>query len=95
MVCADSGCDCAKKPHKIKVIDWEVNELARNVMKGGGTKGQIREKIRQKLFDWMKERQLYFFMGTYFKYGTWIIIGIFYPDKEVAGQEDWVVGTLP
>ncbi len=37
-------------------------------------------------FDFMKTRDLYLFMGTHFRYGTWIIIGLFYPQKRKGIQ---------
>ncbi|MCL7410323.1 MAG: hypothetical protein M8350_00715 [Methanosarcinaceae archaeon] len=67
--------------HKIILIDWELNELARNIMRKDKDPDVIKEKIKNKLFDYMKTRDLYFFMGTHFRFGTWIIIGIFYPPQ--------------
>ena len=63
------------------IIDWELNELARNIMQKDKDPDVIKEKIKNKLFDYMKTRDLYFFMGTHFRFGTWIIIGIFYPPQ--------------
>lgn len=81
---------CKNEPecrgHKIILIDWELNELARNVMKREKDPKAIEEKIRARFFDFMKTRDLYFFMGTHFRYGTWIIIGIFYPPKRTGVQ---------
>jgi len=42
----------------------------------------VEEKIRKKFLDFMKTGDLYFFMGTHFRFGTWIIIGIFYPKQQ-------------
>jgi hypothetical protein len=70
------------KGHKIILLDWELNELARNVMRKDNDSKLIEEKIRTKFFDFMKTRDLYFFMGTHFRFGTWIIIGIFYPKQQ-------------
>lgn len=70
------------KGHKIILLDWELNELARNVMRRDNDSKLIEEKIRTKFFDFMKTRDLYFFMGTHFRFGTWIIIGIFYPKQQ-------------
>ncbi|MDF1534248.1 MAG: hypothetical protein P1P69_07070 [Methanosarcinaceae archaeon] len=67
--------------HKIILIDWELNELPRNIMRKDKDPDVIKEKIKNKLFDHMKTRDLYFFMGTHFRFGTWIIIGIFYPPQ--------------
>lgn len=77
-----NDCSCAKKPHELKIIDWEVNELYRNLVKKSIDKKIISEKIKQRFFDWMlKERDLHLILGTHNVFGTWIIIGIFYPKK--------------
>lgn len=74
------------KGHNIILIDWELNELARNLMRREKDKKTIEDKIKNKFFDFMKTRDLYFFMGTHFRYGTWIIIGLFYPQKRKGIQ---------
>jgi hypothetical protein len=74
------------KGHNIILIDWELNELARNVMRKEKDKKIIEAKIKNKFFDFMKTRDLYFFMGTHFRFGTWIIIGLFYPEKRKGIQ---------
>ena len=77
--CSDEpGC----KGHNIILIDWELNELARNVMRREKDLKVIEEKIRTRFFDFMKTRDLYFFMGTHFRFGSWLIIGIFYPPAQ-------------
>ena len=68
------------------VIDWEVNELARNVLKSEPNKTEAERKIRAKLFHWMKTREVYFILGTHFKWKTPMIIGIYYPSSVAAGQ---------
>ena len=65
--------------HNIILIDWELNELARNVMRRENDLKVIEEKIKARFFDFMKTRDVYFFMGTHFRFGSWLIIGIFYP----------------
>ncbi|CAG1021709.1 hypothetical protein DOJK_01191 [Patescibacteria group bacterium] len=74
------------KGHNIILIDWELNELARNVMRNEKDKKIIENKIKFKFFDFMKTRDLYFLMGTHFRFSTWIIIGLFYPQKRKGIQ---------
>lgn len=50
-------------------------------------RGEIRDKIHQRLFSFMKTRDLHFFMGTCFRFPTWLIIGLFYPPKGLLGQK--------
>ncbi|MEK6923829.1 MAG: hypothetical protein AABW54_01150 [Candidatus Micrarchaeota archaeon] len=87
--CGAGGCTCTNKSHDITVIDWEVNELARNVMKTTSDKVLVEAKMRDKLFTWMQTRDLHFMMGTHFRWQTWMIVGFFYPPKPGAQQ------TLP
>jgi hypothetical protein len=77
------------KGHKIIIIDWELNELARNIMKTDKDKESIERKIKEKFFDFMKKRDLYLFLGTHFRFGTWLIIGIYYPPKKMTTLLDF------
>lgn len=77
---------CGSRSHKMIIIDWEVNELARNVLKSEPNKTEAERKIRAKLFHWMKTREVYFILGTHFKWKTPMIIGIYYPSSVAAGQ---------
>lgn len=86
-VFACGGECCKKKLHKILVIDWEVNELARNVLRREPEKERAAGKIRKRLFDWMKTRDVYFILGTHFRFKTFLIIGIFYPPKSVRSKK--------
>ncbi|CAG0964442.1 hypothetical protein METP3_01048 [Methanosarcinales archaeon] len=72
--------------HNIILIDWELNELARNIMRSEKDAKIIKDKIIERFFEFMKTRDLYFFMGTHFRFGTWIIIGLFYPQKRKGIQ---------
>jgi hypothetical protein len=37
------------------------------------------EKIRERYFDWMNNRDLHFLLGTHSIYPVWMIIGLYYP----------------
>lgn len=76
----------ACRGHKVIVLDWELNDTARNMMRSERDGGKIEKKIREQFFDCMKEKDLYFIMGTHFRYGTWMVIGIFCPEKEGRNQ---------
>lgn len=80
----DSTC----KGHQIILLDWELNELARNIMRKDTDPALVEEKIRYKFFDSMQERDLYFVMGTHFRFKTWMIIGIFYLKKKDEKQKN-------
>lgn len=80
--------DLACKGHQIILLDWELNELARKIMREEIDTASIEEKIRNKFYDFMKERDLYFVMGTHFRFKTWMIIGIFYLKKKDEKQKN-------
>jgi len=72
----------------LRIIDLEINELFRNIVKSGITdKRVLEEKIKKKLYEFMKDRDLYFIIGTHFRFGTPIIIGLFYPKKGISQQK--------
>jgi hypothetical protein len=80
--------DSACKGHKIILLDWELNELARNIMRTDTDPISIEEKIKYKFYNSMQEKDLYFVMGTHFRFKTWMIIGIFYLKKKDEKQKN-------
>jgi hypothetical protein len=79
--CRDPGsCTCTYKPHHMLILDWEVNELYRNVRKRN-LPGDIGAKMRNRMFDFMLPRDLYFMMGTHHQWGVWMIVSVLYLKK--------------
>jgi hypothetical protein len=76
----------ACRGHKIILLDWELNEIVRNIVREERDTRAVEKKIREQLFELLKERELYFIMGTHIIYGTWMITGIFCPEKENRNQ---------
>lgn len=75
------GDNC--KWHKMICIDWELIESFRKLRKRYKRPEELESKIRYKFFDWMiNKRDLYFILGTTWKYPTWVIIGLYYPPKQ-------------
>lgn len=80
------------KGHDIICEDWELLEAFRSWQKKYPNFEVLKEKLYIKFQDWMVKRDLYFIMGTHWKFPTWIIIGLFYPPKiEKSNKES---GTL-
>ncbi len=81
--CEDPNC----KGHKILCEDWELAELYRKCeeyRKNGKYKDkrEVFEKIKQRmLHDMLKKKEIYFILGTHYRFDTYIIIGIIYPRK--------------
>ncbi len=69
--------------HKMICEDWELLEAFRSWRKKYRTPEELEEKIRNKfLTEMITKKDLYFIVGTYWKYPTWLIIGLFYPPKQ-------------
>ncbi|MGD2250216.1 MAG: hypothetical protein PVF58_17585 [Candidatus Methanofastidiosia archaeon] len=85
-------CDgCIDNIHDIQCEDWELLESYR---KWGPKYDDVKvlwEKIYEKYFKWMKKRDLYFYVGTYSLYPTWLIIGLYYPPiRKEKNLLDWI-----
>jgi hypothetical protein len=80
------SCD---KKHMIKCEDWELTECFRHCKEymaagkaGYATLDDVATKVRGKFLTWMTEkREPYFIVGTHFKFSTYVIVGIIYPEK--------------
>jgi len=76
--CNDSRC---KGNHNMKIEDWEVSQLYLR-MRGKYEDEQIAlEKVKYKFYDQMCGGGIdtHFFVGTTIRFGTWIILGVFWP----------------
>lgn len=77
--CDDKKC----KGHNMMCEDWETLQLFRQMKKRYGTNEEAFKKVKEKQFDWMvKERDLYFIVGTESRHNKFLIVSIFYPPKE-------------
>ncbi len=75
-------CEGEDKPHEVMCEDWEIYESSRSWLDIYGTEDAVWEKMHQKFFDKFKdEHDLHFFVGTHHVWGTWMIIGLYYPPK--------------
>lgn len=75
-------CEGEDTVHHLMCEDWEVYEAARSWPRTYGTKERTWEKMHEKFFDlFSKEKNLHFFVGTHFIWGTWMVIGVYYPPK--------------
>jgi hypothetical protein len=77
-----AGCD-EKKFHDIMCEDWELFEAYRSWWKNYQDVKVLWEKIHEKFFDFMIRRDLHFYMGMYSQQPSWLIIGLYYPSKEI------------
>lgn len=71
------------KRHKLMIEDWELGAVYWKSIKNGDEENIACQKVKYKFFDWMKNRDLYFYLGTTLAHpNTFIIIGTFYPPKQ-------------
>ena len=78
--CDDETCT----GHNMMCEDWEMLELFRSMKEKYKTDETAFDKLKQKYFDWMKDRDSYFIVGTESKWNNFIIISVFYPPIEGA-----------
>lgn len=84
--CKDTRC----KGHDMMCEDWELLQLWRrvrdNIVKEGRQPSthEIYSKVKQKFYDeFLTKRDLNFVMGTESRYNKWLIIGVYYPPKDI------------
>lgn len=69
--------------HKMMIEDWEVGQLWLSMREKYGNEEVAAVKVREKLFDQICAMNIdtHFYVGTVAKFGTWIILGVFWPKK--------------
>ena len=68
--------------HEIMCEDWELYEAVRSWKNTYGTDDAVWEMIYNTFFNaFTMSRDLHFFVGTHFRWGTWVIIGVYYPPR--------------
>jgi hypothetical protein len=81
--CADSD----GKPHTAMNLDWGIGVLYWKELARLGSREKAAESVRKKCLQMVAEdRDTKFFMGTVFPYNTWIVLGVFWPRKEMQGN---------
>jgi hypothetical protein len=76
-----------KEPRKLMIEDWEIGALFWNCLyRTDGDEKAALELVKQKYLSEFAEKELYFFVGTTFRYhnvapNPFVIIGVFYPPK--------------
>lgn len=68
------------KGHDMICEDWEIRESFREWRKRYNF-DELKNKLIEKYDIWMKERDLYFVIGTTNPYNKFVIIGLYYPPK--------------
>lgn len=73
--------------HEIMCEDWELLEAYRWFWERYEDPTLVWEKLYDRFFRWLTERDVHFIMGTHSRFPTWMIIGLYYPPKEVPPKD--------
>jgi len=77
--CEDPRC----RGHKMQIIDWEIGQLYRSMRNKFESEEIACRKVKEKFLDKIcaPDRNTYFFVGTVLQFGTWLVLGTFWPPK--------------
>lgn len=77
--CEEPSCN----GHKMIIEDWEIGELYRQMRKKFGSEETAVEKVKDKFLGQIcaPDKNTHFFVGTVLSFGTWVILGTFWPKK--------------
>jgi len=77
--CEEPTC----RGHKKMIEDWEIGELYRKMRNKFKDEKIAVEKVKERFFDLVCAPNIdtHFFVGTVLKYGSWVILGAFWPKK--------------
>ncbi len=73
--CNDERCS----GHDLMCEDWEMIQLFRTERAKLGNDELAFGKVRDRYFDWMQQRDIYFVVGTESRWNHFLIISLFYP----------------
>jgi hypothetical protein len=78
-------CQDSDRPHKAMIEDWELGALWLNEVVRLGDERAAANSVREKFLNDMcrSDKDTRFFMGTTFPYNSWVVIGVFWPPKQV------------
>jgi hypothetical protein len=76
-------CEDSDAPHTAMCEDWELGALFLNESARLGSDEKAAESVRNKFHDELcrADKDTRFFMGTYFPYNTWLVLGVFWPPR--------------
>lgn len=81
-------CEDSDKPHTAMCEDWELGVLFLKESERLGSEEAAAESVRKKFLNEIcgPDKDTRFFMGTYFPYNTWLVLGLFWPPKDENRQ---------
>ncbi len=72
------------KGHNMMITDWEIGMLYLHQFQEYNDEQKAIDGVRQTFLDKLcgSDKDTYFFVGTVHQHATWIILGVFWPNKE-------------
>jgi hypothetical protein len=76
-------CEDSQVPHTAMCEDWELGVLFLNESARLGSDEAAAESVKKKFLGEMcrEDKETRFFMGTFFPYNTWLVLGVFWPPR--------------
>jgi hypothetical protein len=80
--CEDARCN---QNHCMMIEDWEVGALYWREVDGGATPSEAAQSVKRKFLDTIcaPDRDTHFFVGTVLNHGTWVIVGTYWPKRDL------------
>jgi hypothetical protein len=77
-------CQDSEKPHTAMCEDWELGMLFLKEVERLGSEEAAAQSVRKKFLDDLcsESKDTRFFMGTFFPYNTWLVLGVFWPPRQ-------------
>ena len=78
-------CEDSDKPHTAMIEDWELGVLYLKEVDRLGSEEAAAQSVRKKYFDELcaPTKDTRFFMGTVFPHNSWVVIGVFWPPRDL------------
>lgn len=78
-------CKGSSKPHKARLIDWEMGALWLKQANRLQDEKRAAESVKQKFLEEIcrADKDTRFYMGTRHPWNTWMVLGVFWPPKLV------------
>lgn len=76
-------CDDSDRSHTAMCEDWELGTLFLNESARLGSDEAAADSVKRKFLGELcrSDKDTRFFMGTFFPYNTWLVLGVFWPPK--------------
>jgi len=77
-------CEDSEKPHRAMCTDWELGVLFLKECERLGSEEAAASSVREKFLGELcrDDKDTRFFMGTTYRFNTWIVIGLFWPPRD-------------